>query len=249
VSICSAGHLPALVVGPGGSVRPLVGPVNVPLGVSRGEHRDARRELPSGSTLALYTDGLVESRGTDIDAQLGVLTGELRAAAAAELGLDKTADRILHALLPAHDGHGDDVTLLLARMPHARLATASTQLAAEPQAAAAGRGFVADALSAWGCREAAEIACLLTSEIVTNAVQHAAGPLRLGMHKTASEITVEVSDHSPGRPQVRPVDLTAEAGRGMLLVDALSTAWGTRATGEDKTVWFTLALAGRAAAA
>jgi anti-sigma regulatory factor (Ser/Thr protein kinase) len=248
VRLCSAGHLPALVVRPDGAVRPLAGPVNMPLGVARQAYRDARSELASGSTLVLYTDGLVESRAADIDAQLSLLTRELRGAAARELGLGETADAILSALLPTADGHRDDVTLFLIKMPQARLATASRQLAAEPRAAAAGRGFVAQVLASWDCGEVADTACLLASEIVTNAVQHAEGPLRLGLYRTASEVIVEVSDHSPGQPQLRPVDPTAEAGRGMLLVDALSDGWGTRLDGTDKTVWFALRLAGGAAA-
>jgi PAS domain S-box-containing protein len=244
VTVCSAGHLPAMVVGPDAEVRRLTGPVNVPLGVAASAPEQTSVPLPGGSTLALYTDGLVESRGQDIEAQLGILADELAAAAAGALDLEQTADRVLSALLPGPDPYSDDVTLLLARVPRTPQELTTIQLPAEPAAAAAGRGFVAAALAAWGCTELVETARLLTSELVTNAVQHADGPLRLGLRRTASQVIVEVSDNSIMRPTVQPKDPTSESGRGLLLVDALSDTWGTRLDGSAKAVWFALRLAG-----
>lgn len=244
VTVCSAGHLPAMVVGPDAQVRRLAGPVNVPLGVGGSAHQQTSVPLPGGSTLALYTDGLVESRGRDIEAQLGILSDVLAAAAAGALDLDQTADRVLSELLPGPDRHGDDVTLLLARVPRTRQELTTIHLPAEPAAAAAGRGFVATALTTWGCAELVETAKLLTSELVTNAVQHGDGPLRLAIRRTASEVIVEVSDNSTTRPTMQPGDPTAESGRGLLLVDALSDTWGTRPDGPAKAVWFALRLAG-----
>jgi PAS domain S-box-containing protein len=242
VTVCSAGHLPALVVGPDGQVRRLAGPVNVPLGVAQSAHQQASVPLPGGSTLALYTDGLVESRGRDIEAQLSILAEELAAAVTGALDLEQTADRILSALLPGRDRHRDDVTLLLAQVPGTRQELTTLDLPAEPAAAAAGRGFVASALATWGSPDAVETARLLTSELVTNALRHTDGPLRLGLRRTASEVIVEVSDNSTRRPRMRPQDLASESGRGLLLVDALSDTWGTRLDDTAKTVWFALRL-------
>jgi anti-sigma regulatory factor (Ser/Thr protein kinase) len=243
VTVCSAGHLPVMVVGPDAQVRRLPGPVNVPLGVTGSLHQQTSVPLPGGSTLVLYTDGLVEAKGRDIEAQLSILTDELAAAATGALNLEQTADRILSALLPGPDRHRDDVTLLLAQVPRTRHELTTMHLPAEPAAAAAGRGFVASALATWGCPEVMETARLLTSELVTNAVRHADGPLRLGLRRTASEVIVEVSDNSTRRPRMRRQDPTCESGRGLLLVEALSDTWGTRLDHEAKTVWFALRLA------
>jgi len=117
VSVCSAGHLPALLVPPGGPVRELPAPVGVPLGVGSVPHRQAAFALPPGSVLVLYTDGLVEARGRDLDRRIQTLTGVLEDSFAASLGLEETADRLLTTLAPGTD---DDVTLLLAGVDDVR---------------------------------------------------------------------------------------------------------------------------------
>ncbi|WTG54450.1 ATP-binding protein [Actinacidiphila glaucinigra] len=117
------------------------------------------------------------------------------------------------------------------------------EVTAVPSAVADGRGFVRETLAQWGCADVSDAACLLASEVLTNAVRHAQGPLRLRLHRTDREITVEVTDHSTHIPQRRPAELGDESGRGLLLVEALATGWGTRPSSEGKTVWFTLRLA------
>lgn len=116
VSVCSAGHLPVLLVVAGEPVRPLRAPVGVPLGVSGHPHHQAAVKLPPGSTIVLYTDGLVESRVCDLDLRIMTLTAELERSFAAGLDLETTADRVLSTLLPGTEGTDDDVTLLLAQV-------------------------------------------------------------------------------------------------------------------------------------
>ncbi|MEU3459340.1 PAS domain S-box protein [Streptomyces sp. NPDC006733] len=239
VTICSAGHLPVLLVAPDHTITPLPAPVCVPLGVGDIPYQQICVPVAAGSTLVLYTDGLVETPRSDIDVQLALLAAELRTAFATAASLEEVADRVLTALRPDADGHADDVTLLLARIPAAPVAAASTELPAEPVSVAGGRRFVRATLRAWGCEETAETACLLTSEVLTNAVSHAEGPLTLRLHRTAREITVEVTDRSTRAPQRRVPEPGDESGRGLLLVDALATHWGTRPTDTGKTVWFT----------
>lgn len=152
---------------------------------------------------------------------------------------------MLASLRPDADGHADDVTLLLARLPEAPLAATAMEVTAVPSAVADARGFVRGTLAQWGCEEISDAACLLASEVLTNAVRHAQGPLRLRLHRTDREITVEVTDHSTHIPQRRPAELGDESGRGLLLVEALATGWGTRPSSDGKTVWFTLPLAHR----
>lgn len=84
---------------------------------------------------------------------------------------------------------------------------------------------------------------LLTSEIVTNAIEHGVGDITLEIHDKGDELLVSVTDLST-RPLVqRPEDLTAEDGRGLLLVESLSRRWGVEYAddGSGKRVWFQLA--------
>ncbi|MGW0584117.1 ATP-binding protein, partial [Streptomyces sp. NPDC002920] len=105
-----------------------------------------------------------------------------------------------------------------------------------------GRAFLHRALCTWNCAGNADDALLLLSETLTNAVQHAEGPLGLHLHRTATDLTVEVSDRSPQLPQPRPAAADEESGRGLLLVRALADSWGVRPTDDGKTTWFTLRL-------
>lgn len=137
VTVCSAGHLPTLLAAPRQPPRAMAAPISVPLGVGGFRHRQTTHPLPPGSTLALFTDGLVETPDTDIDLRIQLLADTLESAladgpdpaadgpAGAEEGdcaadeqlLDRAADRLLAALIPDPEAHNDDVTLLLVRLP------------------------------------------------------------------------------------------------------------------------------------
>jgi PAS domain S-box-containing protein len=241
VTACSAGHLPVLLVEPDAAVRRLPIPVSVPLGVGDIPYVEATAPVSARATLVLYTDGLVETHRCDLDKQIGVLEEELRGVFAADPGLEEAADQVLTSLLPRFDEPPDDVTLLLVRVPAAPLDRACTSLAPDPRSVAAGRRFVAQTLCAWGCADLAETACLLVSEILTNAVRHADAPVGLRLHRTACETTIEICDDNTHPPQRRMPDLDDENGRGLMLVEMLASAWGTRPSNTGKTVWFSLA--------
>ncbi|USQ86536.1 serine/threonine-protein phosphatase [Streptomyces phaeoluteigriseus] len=121
VTICSAGHLPVLVVGAGQGVRALDCPVNMALGVDVGDvpFEQARAKTPPGATLVLYTDGLIGTPGSDMELGIAELTVPLRQLFADAPGLEKAADRVLAGLLPDPESHNADVTLLLAQLPAA----------------------------------------------------------------------------------------------------------------------------------
>lgn len=126
VTLCSAGHLPVITVPPDGPAHRLQEPVGVPLGVNDPcgravPFRQASRPVPPGSTLAFYSDGLVERPGTDIEEQIDILARTLDAALngvpASPESLDQAADRLIRTLIPDMAAHDDDVTLLLAGLP------------------------------------------------------------------------------------------------------------------------------------
>ncbi|MFH8801967.1 PAS domain S-box protein [Streptomyces sp. NPDC017936] len=242
VTVCSAGHLPVLVAGAGDGVRALANPVNAPLGVGDVVFEQSSSEIPPGATLVLYTDGLIETPGSDIEGRIGELSVLLDELFVDTPCLEAAADQVLAGLLPDPESHNDDVTLLLAQLPAAPLASVTTDLPAVPSSVPEGRAFLHKALTSWNCPDRADDALLLLSETLTNAVQHAAGPIALHLHRTDTDLTVEVGDRSPHLPQPRPAAQDEESGRGLLLVRALAHDWGVRPTDEGKTTWFTLKL-------
>ncbi|MEU3417329.1 PAS domain S-box protein [Streptomyces murinus] len=242
VTVCSAGHLPTLVVGPWEGVRALPAPVNAPLGVGGVLYEQACFDIAPGATLVLYTDGLIETPGSDIEARVGELTAVLDSFFPHSASLEAAADHVLAELLPDVDGHDDDVTLLFAQLPAAPLAAVTTDLPAAPASVPEGRAFLRRTLASWECPAPADDALLLLSETLTNAVQHAEGPVGLRLCRTATDLTVEVSDRSPHLPQPRHAAGDDEHGRGLFLVRTLADGWGVRPTDEGKTTWFTLKL-------
>ncbi|MFG3496417.1 SpoIIE family protein phosphatase [Streptomyces sp. NPDC047928] len=110
--IARAGHPPPAVVDPRGRVAFLDGAPGTPLGAGGGGFRTERVPLPPGSLLVLYTDGLIEARGRDLDQGLHQLAQALRKL---DHPLEDICDRILGRLLPS--AAQDDVAVLLARTP------------------------------------------------------------------------------------------------------------------------------------
>lgn len=103
------------------------------------------------------------------------------------------------------------------------------------------RRFAADVLGGWGVDpETVEWALLLISELVTNAVRHADGPIRLRMDLTAVHLRVGVFDDSHRSPYLRHADPDETGGRGLQLVEHVATEWGVDTGDTGKWVWFTL---------
>jgi anti-sigma regulatory factor (Ser/Thr protein kinase) len=128
---------------------------------------------------------------------------------------------------------------------------ATLELVPALRAPRAARAFVAETLTAWDIQaESVEAAQLVVSELVTNAVLYAADSpaIRLDLRLTDGAVLVLVSDGGLGEPERRPPPdpWTAEAGRGVWLVDAFAERWGTETHGRDgKTVWCELRIEAR----
>ncbi|MFD1545143.1 ATP-binding protein [Nonomuraea guangzhouensis] len=96
-------------------------------------------------------------------------------------------------------------------------------------------------LAAWGLDEPAEVAELLVSEIVTNALRYAPGPYRLTLSVTDGLLRGEVEDAGAAPPlRVHHALPGDEQGRGLDMIDVLACCWGSDSTAEGKTVWFEL---------
>ncbi|HEV2372186.1 MAG TPA: ATP-binding protein [Streptosporangiaceae bacterium] len=115
-------------------------------------------------------------------------------------------------------------------------------LTARPAAAAEARSYVRAAIHAWHIPVDSDIAILLTSELVTNAIAHVAGQtIMLTITCQRDQLRVDVHDTSCSAPVLMEASDDAEAGRGMMLVATLSTDWGCYQTLAGKAVYFTLA--------
>ncbi|MEU6878441.1 SpoIIE family protein phosphatase [Streptomyces sp. NPDC046712] len=234
-AVASAGHPPPAVADPEGNVSYLPVDPGPPLGVGGLPFETTEVHLTPGSVLALYTDGLIESRDGDLDAGMNDLAGHLaRPAALAgplrELGREIVAGR------PA-DGLGDDVTLLLARTRAVPAEDAvSWPIDADPAAVGTVREAATTQLRAWGLEELVFTTELVLSELVTNAIRYAGGPIDVRLIR-AGRLICEVSDPSATHPRMRRARLTDEGGRGLYLVAQLATRWGSRYSRSGKTIW------------
>ena len=105
-------------------------------------------------------------------------------------------------------------------------------------AVASARRFTRDTLVAWEAEEETlRTATLLVSELVTNAVLYGYGARALRLMREGPTLRILVSDDAPGVPHERVPDDESEAGRGLQVVAACATAWGTEPTETGKVVW------------
>ncbi|WP_344399827.1 SpoIIE family protein phosphatase [Streptomyces longisporus] len=232
LDLAAAGHPPPALLLPDGTVSLVPMTAGPPLGVGGLPFESTELELPEGSVVALYTDGLIEDRDRDVDHAQAELC---RALAARADTLDMMCDTILKAVLPEEPS--DDVALLLARtraLGEDRVAT--WDITPDPEHVAAARQAATEQLTAWGLDEAAFVTELVVSELVTNAIRYGAPPVQLRLIRDRSLIC-EVSDGSSTSPHLRRAHAFDEGGRGLLLVAQLTQRWGSRQTGRGKTIW------------
>ncbi|MFF4658615.1 SpoIIE family protein phosphatase [Streptomyces sp. NPDC001381] len=228
-----AGHPPPALVRPDGKVVYPDLPAGPPLGLGGLPFDAVEVDLPEDSQLVLFTDGLIEDRHRDVDVVLDQLRGTL--AHHPERTPEDTCQAILDAVAPAHPC--DDIALLVARthaLDPGRIAT--WELPADPALVGDVRASALRRLADWGLDEAAFAAELILSELVTNAIRHGAGPIRVRLLYERTLIC-EVSDSSNTAPHLRRAASTDEGGRGLFLVAQLSRTWGTRYLPQGKAIW------------
>jgi PAS domain S-box-containing protein len=230
--LARAGHPPPVLVTSDGTVQVLDLPAGPPLGLGGLPFEAAQIEMGEGSLLALYTDGLIETPGRDVDVGLDLLCEALRRPAA---DLEKTCDEVLRKVLP--EPPADDIVLLLARTSTLGADQVHTwQLPMDPAAVAGARKVAAEQLDTWGLAELEFATELIVSELVTNAIRYGNGPVELRLIR-ADALICEVSDGSSTAPHLRRARIYDEGGRGLLLVAQVAERWGSRQTSVGKTIW------------
>jgi PAS domain S-box-containing protein len=241
-TIANAGHLPPAVVEPGEEPLLLELPRGVPLGVGGEPFEEIEVELSDGALLALYTDGLVESRSLPLEEGLNAFRDSL---AGPPRPLEDVCDHVLATLDTAHGE--DDIALLTARIRGLSPdKVGDWTLEPQPTSVAKARELARDQLLDWGLEQLVDTTELLVSELVTNALRHGYGDIRLRLLLDRT-LVCEVWDGALLQPRRRRARDTDEGGRGLQLVAMLSQSWGSRRTHRGKTVWFELSLRGGAA--
>ncbi|MFJ8112250.1 SpoIIE family protein phosphatase [Streptomyces sp. NPDC096132] len=232
-AMAAAGHPAPAVVLPDGTITFVDLPQGSPLGAGGPPFESAELTLPEGSTLALHTDGLL-AQGDEwaLDADRTRLRQALEQPADT---LDVRCRAVVDALVPARPF--DDVALLMART---RLLSpdrvADWELPADPAAVAEARKTASRRLAEWGLAELSFTTELVVSELVTNAIRYATGPIRLRLVRERT-LVCEVFDGGATAPHLRHPRATDEGGRGLLLVSQVTQRWGTRFLGEGKIIW------------
>ncbi|MEV5548222.1 SpoIIE family protein phosphatase [Streptomyces sp. NPDC052309] len=257
VESARAGHLDPVVRMADGTalIRATAG--GLPLGIDPdSDYPTTRHALEPGETLMLCTDGLVETGGHDLRTGWGRLRHVLEDRWET---MDELADALVQAVLgpsshhttgPLADRREDDIALLLLHRetgdygrgrPPARR-TMMTVAQAEPERISEARQQLRALLHDWPDEDQRDSAVLLLSEVLTNVLVHTDTDALLVTDVTGEpgerRIRVEVTDTGEDLPHKRRPGEMASSGRGLMLIELLSHAWGVAPRGEGKSIWF-----------
>ncbi|MFF3919286.1 SpoIIE family protein phosphatase [Streptomyces sp. NPDC001852] len=236
-TMARAGHPMAAVLRPDNTIATCPElPAGPPLGVGGLPYESTELQLPPGSLVALFTDGLVQTADGP-DKGLGLLAETL---AQCSQPLEELCDRAIAALLPGPAN--DDTTLLLVRTRMlAEDQVSAWELPPDPAMVGDARNASTAQLVAWGLGDLAFTTELIVSELVTNAIRYAAGPVHVRLIRDQTLIC-EVSDTGHTSPHLRHAETDDEGGRGLFIIAQMAQRWGTRYTPTGKTIWVEQAL-------
>lgn len=249
----SAGHLPVLVCSPrtdagddgevrtrGYAVRSLDSAQGTLVGLEDGPRFSDTVRLRPGDVVVAYTDGLIERRERPMSAGLGRLTELLQ-------GTEEVRADTVGAMLLAELGESpeDDTAVVVIRVPAGPeevpepVATATRQrrwqLAPDPSSVGRARHSTLRACAVWGVLQA-DLAEVVVSELVSNAVTHGWGAVQLRLLDTSSGLRIEVEDANPSPPRLVPHRPLGEGGHGLHVVGEVAR-WGWSPTRAGKLVW------------
>jgi PAS domain S-box-containing protein len=217
VAFSAAGHPPPLLLAADGT-RFLEGGRSVPIGATDpAVFREARAVMPPGSTLLLYTDGLIERRDVPLSDSLDQLA---EGAGEADQDLEALCERVLRAALGNREPV-DDVALLAVRPARAPAEAIRLTLPAEPESLSLLRRRLARFLHAAGATELETYEVTLTvCEAAGNAIEHAYGPgdasFDVEVRLADGELTAGVRDHGHWRER-----RGEHRGRGLKIIEGL----------------------------
>ncbi|SEB82749.1 Serine phosphatase RsbU, regulator of sigma subunit [Streptomyces sp. 2131.1] len=244
VQLVRAGHVDPLVRDSDGGCHRVPSEGGLPLGLSaefgRLEYPVSTVELDPGQTMVLFTDGLVELPGADLD------EGTQRLTALVTNGpqdLEQLADRLCASV--DERGGEDDVAMLLLRRKAAQAPQSGGRLQQhvaqnDPEALSSARHMIRAAVRAWGAKDRADEVELAADELVTNALMHTDGGAIVTIRVLTGpdrRLRVDVEDRSSALPRRRDAGEAGVSGRGLMLVDQLADAWGVESRGTGKCVW------------
>ena len=234
--VANAGHLPFLVRSESGQVEVVEIPTGTPLGVGVGGWQEVSVPFPVGSTVAMFTDGLVESRTQDFDDGIRLLARNFsRLGGRTDLCVLST--ELLQAAGRA-DSHQDDIALLLLRAESSASILASWDTVIEGLfEIRRARRTVGDLLARAGASELSLPAQHVLSELIANALEHGQSTAAFHIHVTGVRVVIEVTDQALAKPVVRAALAMDERGRGLAVTEALCSRWGVRFDQAGKTVW------------
>jgi serine phosphatase RsbU (regulator of sigma subunit)/anti-sigma regulatory factor (Ser/Thr protein kinase) len=259
LDVARAGHPEPVVRLGDGTTLARRAPGGLPLGVAPDtDYPTTRLSLEAGEVLLLCTDGLIETGGHDLDTGWKRLCGVFEAGPADDL--EAMADSILRAVHgpashrttgPLADRREDDIALVLLRrdpdgptcaLPVRR--TVATVAQNDPASIRSAREDIRALLHDWKNADQQDSGVLLVSELVTNVLVHTDEDALLTAQVIgvpgSRRLHVEVVDRSDDMPHPRSPGELASSGRGLLLMDELSDAWGVDPRGDAKSIWFEL---------
>jgi serine phosphatase RsbU (regulator of sigma subunit)/anti-sigma regulatory factor (Ser/Thr protein kinase) len=233
LTVASAGHPPPLIAPPEGEPWFMQLPDSVPLGAVRHvRYEDEELDLPPGSVITLYTDGLVERRGEPLEAGLERLAAAVRGD---RDDLDRLADALVDALLPEGAGNDDAALLMVRAMPLADPLVA--RFPAEIESIPVMRRLLARWLDEAGATRAdVDDLALASAEAAANAIEHAYGlaPGVVELHaRTLKEKIVKLSIRDFGSWRA---PRGAHRGRGLQLMEGLTDGVEVTRSEEGTTI-------------
>jgi serine phosphatase RsbU (regulator of sigma subunit)/anti-sigma regulatory factor (Ser/Thr protein kinase) len=242
VDLAAAGHPAPLLAEPVGEPEPVALSAGPALGLHAGSWPVTTIPFRPGSLLLFFSDGLVETRTMEVDVGTKELAARLAATERRRRHPREICPRLADQM--RRSDSDDDVTMLaVLNTVGIRMQTASTELPADSTASPLARRTLARWLAAWQVdEEVTETAALCLSELVTNAIIHSGTSPRVTAQLDDERLLVAVADGGHrGTARLSedhvPTDIS---GRGLLLVDALSTAWSAEHSADGTTVWFEL---------
>jgi GAF domain-containing protein/anti-sigma regulatory factor (Ser/Thr protein kinase) len=251
VVLSNAGHPPPLVVRADGTVTfcPLQHSLLIAAGLNGNPRPRDELVLDVGDSLVMYSDGLIERRGELITNGM-----ERLGTAATVIAKSGWPDRaaVTFASMLSNEERTDDVVVLcinylgvaeegITAHPVGTTREGMATLHLEPvvESTPVARHWIAAHLRELPA-DVSSCAALLTSELVTNAVLHAATPMCVTLHILPDRIRVDVADGNASFPAIKDYGRDAATGRGLTLFSTLASDWGVQAVDGGKIVWFEL---------